>query len=380
MAEPDPVLKVTDDFEVTWRDPEDAQYSWLMDDAHYDRPLTQMAREMFSAIMATQGRRTAFPNGYAFALNSGPTLPGPELEGKDIFKVWREEFLGRVKEGCASIRSRDYASISTRELAEALPGIFAEAAALHYLTVCVIQPFLAPTMALIEFCDENLGEDAGILAATALQETHNETSDAAKGLGELAEIALASPELAALVRSGNIAECESVPGGRAFKQRLDAFLEAFGWRAERWSALHVPTWAESPRVALMLISRFMEEPAASPTAVLRNSEETRRLAEARIEVRLAPDKLARFRELIDRCRRHVPMSEERTFCQLLIWGSLRVPLMALGRRLQAQGTIDDANDVAYISTDEGMAAVADTGLRLRRRWLNASGTSRRGRS
>ena len=187
MAEPSPVLSVTDDFQVTWRDPDDAQYSWLLDDAHYDRPMPHMAREVFSAIMATQGRRTAFLNGYAYALNSGPTLPGPELAGKDVFKVWRDEYLPRVKAGCAEIRSRDYASMSTPELAEALPGIFREAAALHYLTVCVIQPFLAPTMALIEFCDANLGEDAGMLAATALQETHNETSAAAIALGELIE-------------------------------------------------------------------------------------------------------------------------------------------------------------------------------------------------
>jgi pyruvate,water dikinase len=41
-----------------------------------------------------------------------------------------------------------------------------------------------------------------------------------------------------------------------------------------------------------------------------------------------------------------------------------VPVVELGGRLLAAGVIDDANDVAYLSTDEAAAAAADTGLRL----------------
>jgi pyruvate,water dikinase len=58
------------------------------------------------------------------------------------------------------------------------------------------------------------------------------------------------------------------------------------------------------------------------------------------------------------------MSEERSFCQLLLWGSLRVPVIALGQRLAARGTIDVANDVAYISTEEAQAAATDEASRL----------------
>ena len=364
MAEPSAVLAVTKAFEVTWRDPEDAEYSWLLDDAHYDRPMPPMAREVFSAIMAGQGRRTAFLHGYGYALNRGPTLPGPELEGKDVFQVWREAYLPRVKDGCEAIRSRDYGSMSTQELAATLPAIFTEAAELHLLTMTVVQPFLAPAMALIEFCDAYLGEEGGMLAATTLQDTHNETSAAAMALGELAQVAGRSPALASLVRSGSLTGWEGVDGGHEFKERLDDFLDVYGWRAERWSAIHVPTWAENPRVALMLIARFMDNPSASPASILQQDGSSKHVAEARIEERLAPERRPVFRELIQRCRAHVPMSEERSFCQLLIWGSLRVPVIALGQRMAARGTIDDANDVAYLSTDEALAAATDDTGRL----------------
>ena len=357
MPESSPVLSVTPDFHVTWRDPDDAEYSWLLDDAHYDRPMPAMAQEMFAAIMRGQGRRSAFLNGYAYALNRGPTLPGPEMEGRDVFQVWLEEYLPRIKAGCAAIRSRDYAALPADELARALPDIFAEAAALHYLTMTVVQPFLAPAMALLEFCEANLEEDAGALAATVLQESHNATSAAAMALGELAQLARERPpEVARLVREGDVDALRTVAGGREFCELLDAFLQEFGWRAERWSALHIPTWAESPRVALMLIARFLDRPETSPDVTLARAGEGKLQAMAAIEAKLAPDRLREFRSLVERCSAHVPMSEERSYCQLLIWGSLRVPVVELGRRLVAAGALDDANDVAYLSTDEAAGA------------------------
>lgn len=364
MAEPSPVLSVTPEFEVTWRDPDDAQYAWLLDDAHYGRPMPRMAQEVFAAIMLRQGRRSAFLNGYGYALNRGPTMPGPELEGRDVFEVWPNEYFPRLKQGLAAIRDRDYASMAGADLAAALPAIFTEAAELHYLTMSVVQPFLAPTMALIEFCDAELGEDAGLLVGTALQESGNETSASAMALAELAQLASASPELAAMVRGGAPTGFEAIPGGAAFADAFRRFLDAYGWRAERWSALHVPTWAESPRVPLRLIARFMEDPSWSPGASLPKAGAARSQAVEQIEARLGPEKVEAFRALLGSCGAHVPMSEERTFCQLLVWGSLRVPVVELGRRLVACGVIDAPDDVAYLSTDVALKAASDASVRL----------------
>ena len=364
MTEPSPVLSVTPEFEVTWRDPEDAQYSWLLDDAHYGRPMPRMAQELFAAIMWRQGRRTAFLNGYGYALNRGPTMPGPELQGRDVFEVWSREYFPRLKHGLADIRNRPYGSLEAPQLAAQLPAVFTEAAELHYLTMSVVQPFLAPTMALIEFCDAEFGEDAGLLVGTALQESQNETSASALMLARLAEMAGESPALAEKVRAGDLDDIESVPGGIEFRNALQAFLDAYGWRAERWSALHIPTWAESPRVPLRLIARFMDDPAWTPGSSWSKAGETRTEAVGQIEARLSPDMLAEFRTLLRRCRAHVPMSEERTLCQLMVWGSLRVPVLELGRRLAASGAIEDPNDVTYLSSEEASEAVENSTAHL----------------
>ncbi len=228
----------------------------------------------------------------------------------------------------------------------------------------VVQPFLAPTMALIEFCDAEFGEDAGLLVGTALQESQNETSASALMLARLAEMAGGSPALAEKVRAGDLDDIESVPGGIEFQNALEAFLDAYGWRAERWSALHIPTWAESPRVPLRLIARFMDDPAWTPGSSWSKAGETRTEAVGQIEARLSPDMLAEFRTLLRRCRAHVPMSEERTLCQLMVWGSLRVPVLELGRRLAASGAIEEPNDVTYLSSEEASEAVENSTVHL----------------
>lgn len=359
MPEPSAALSVTRDFQVTWRDPADAGLSWLLDDAHYDRPMPLMAQEAFAAIMARAGRRTMFLHGYAFACNRGPTMPSPELEGRDVFQVWNEEYRPRVKAGCAELREQDWDALSTPALARELPELFQKAAELHFLTMSVVQPFLAPTMALLEFCEAHLQEDAGGLAAAVLQNLNNETSVAALELSRLADFARPYPALRETLQTGDRTAIESAEGGSEFLRHLDAFLDAYGWRAERWSALHIPTWAESPVVPLRLIARFAETPAHSPQEALKPDNQVAAKARIDIEARLSPEAKTEFRALVERAAAHVPMSEERTFYQLVIWGSLRPSVLALGKRLAEARAIETANDVCYLTTEEARAAADD---------------------
>ena len=351
-----PVKSVSQDFRVEWMDPEDATYSWLLDDAHYCHPMPLLTQEVFAAIMGRVGRRTAYLNGYAFALNRGPTMPGPELEGRDVFEVWRNEYRRRVVDACAAIRNADYETQSGGELAAGLEALFAHVAETHYLTMSVVQGFLAPTMRLIEFCHAELGEEGGTLAATILQGEANETSTAGAALSDLAATARGLPEVAQRLRDGRLDRLSEAEGGSVFLRQLQEYLHAYGRRAETWAVMHVPTWSEDPTVPLRLVARYLDDPTHDPAAAMERASGQREEALAEVEKRLSADKIAHFRELVQASRAHVPMSEERTFCQLLIWGSLRVPLLALGRKLVEAGVIQDANDVFFLSSGEARAA------------------------
>jgi hypothetical protein len=79
-------------FEVEFTDPAHAERAWIYDDIHYNRPMPLLTQEIFAALQGRLGRPPVFVNGYAFALSSGPTRPGPEMEGRNAFEIWRTSF------------------------------------------------------------------------------------------------------------------------------------------------------------------------------------------------------------------------------------------------------------------------------------------------
>jgi pyruvate,water dikinase len=56
--------------------------------------------------------------------------------------------------------------------------------------------------------------------------------------------------------------------------------------------------------------------------------------------------------MLDAALAHVPISEERALWQLIAIGSVRVPVLALGRKLASVGVLDDANDAFFLRLDE----------------------------
>jgi pyruvate,water dikinase len=89
----------------------------------------------------------------------------------------------------------------------------------------------------------------------------------------------------------------------------------------------------------------------------------REQAEREAETRLAPDKLAQFKQLLEASTDHVGISEDRAYWQLQISGSIRVPVIALGRKLVATGAIEEANDIFFLSREEVQAAARDATAR-----------------
>ena len=152
--------------------------------------------------------------------------------------------------------------------------------------------------------------------------------------------------------SGRFEALGGLPGGAEFKAKLETFLDAYGWRADEWCLVHKPTWAEQPEAALALVTRYLSDPEHSPENARRRAIEKRVQATADIEARLPEESRARFREMLDAALAHVPLSEERALWQLIAIGSVRAPLLALGRKLVAMGVIEAADDVFFLRLAE----------------------------
>ncbi len=353
-----------DSFEVQWDDPADAALTWMWDQMHNARPVAPFARRISAEIDAgITGVRTRWVNGYPY--QAGMELPMPPTE---VFErglsIWPDEYIPRIREWTEKVRATDFDAMSGEELLAALDALIPEAIESFRLTMVMVIAFMMPTMQLVVFSEQELGDDGPLLVGKLLQGFDNATSSAGLGLGKLAELARKSPDVMERVRAGNVTSIASVPGGAEFAGALDRFLDEFGWRLESWSFFDVPTWAEDPTVALQLVARYLDESSASAEDAVARSILDRESAHEELQRRLEPEKHEQFLAMLEAASGHVSISESRAHWQLTIVGVLRRPVLALGRKLVASGSLQQADDVLYLEWAEAEQAVRSPGVSL----------------
>lgn len=352
------VLQATDTFSVQWPDPSMAQAPWVGDRMHFPGPTAQLAQRVVGAFQEQiLSAPTVFANGYEFSMP--PTIPDPPAEVlSGGLRVWHEEYSPRIRDFCRRVRATDFDRMPLPELAAAMDRLAGEGLAALTLTMVVIKQFMGPTFALLQFLESELGEDGPMLSGTLLQGSRNATAASGSAIATLVDLAAASPALADALRAGNHRGLADLPGGPAFVAELDRFLDEFGWRAETWGSMHVPTWAEDPRAVLNLVVRYLDDPESGPAAQVRRAAEQQAAAVAEVESRLPAEKVEAFRSLLRATTDHVAVSEDRARWQLSIVGVLRLPALALGRKLAALGALDRPEDIFHLTWDEAMRAAA----------------------
>jgi phosphohistidine swiveling domain-containing protein len=353
------VTSYTDDFQVKWKDPADANQTWMYDAMHFPKPLVPLGDEVLKRIYGKfMNARVVLVNGYSFSLAPTPMPPTEEMLRRGAHDMWTNEHMPRVRAFCERVRKEDYEGMSLEALSRRVVQILDEAADAFGLTMTIITTFMGPTFAFVEFMQEELGPEAPQMVATLLQGFENGTAAAGAGLSDMAEEAAKYPAVAEALRSGRYEALDSLEGGKEFLQVFNRYLDEFGWRAETWGQPELPTWSENPRTPLMLIGRYLEDPDRSPAVAIKRAIEQREQAVREIEVKLSGEKLAQFRQMLSVVQAHVPVSEGRALWQLIIIGSLRVPFLALGRKLVAAGGLQAPDDVFYLTAEEIEAAPA----------------------
>jgi pyruvate,water dikinase len=136
-------------------------------------------------------------------------------------------------------------------------------------------------------------------------------------------------------------------------------VSEYGWRSESWYKFHVPTWAEDETLLLAVIAQSLADPSRSPGDSFERSRVIREAAVREAEAALSDSSRTRFRELLTACNSHVAVSESRVRWQLELCGSVRVPILALGRRLVTAGVIEAPNDIFFLTLEQMQAAVRD---------------------
>jgi pyruvate,water dikinase len=347
-----------EDFSVVWTDPKHADESWVLDRLHWPQAMAPLYQAVHERILAVAFEiPSVFVNGYAFGKDFGPPPATPDVIERGPIPVWEDDYLPIIKRGVERLRSTDYDSFTAEELAQRLPAYFDDVARLFRYTTVVIFAFLRPTALMVSWLEEQLGEEDGAhLAGGLLQGYANETSAAGTGLSDLTRLAAQSEDVAKALIEGRGEDLPLIDGGPAFLDALQAYLDAYGWRADAWGFAHQPTWCEDPSGVLRMIGRYLAEPERSPDVALERSRGQREAALREVEARLPADKLAKFYELRDACADHLAISEARAFWQLAIIACTRWPALALGRKLAATGVVEEPNDVFFFYENELDAA------------------------
>jgi pyruvate,water dikinase len=345
-------------FEHAFENPEDANLSWTFDPMHYFEPLPRLTQDALRVVHGRAlGSRLLFANGYAYM--SGGDMPmDREVFRKGAVRIWEDDYVPAMSAFCRQVRDADYLAMPGTEIAAALARILEGAGEIYRYTFTVIPGYMPQTLALLDYAEEKLGSDGAVLVGALLQSGTNGTADAAAGLAELTELARAVPALALALRECAFASLADVDGGAPFLERLTAYLDEYGWRSPDWSAIHVPTWAEDHSRPLALIAGYLRDEETSPRAALERANAQRSEAERSVRERLTGEEGERFWQLFEAASPHVAMSENRAFWQLTIVGSLRPPIMALGRKLVEAGAIDGPGDIFHLGLDEVSEALA----------------------
>ena len=382
--------RAQEDFPIAWEEPADTEVTWGWDDMHMPFALVPLAADYVRVLGAgfnlcyeiyggfPQRTYTRIFNGYAY-FGHRPHVPEPEREAlskrwlgvmrarADVTQAyWQDEVLPEIRAIDTRIRAIPVTALEPSGLAEAWDDAWALTGRLWQLHFCII---LGPYTILEELADlyEALVTGAAVGESLRLiQGARHELLETELGMERLATIATEQPAVRRLLieatggaeghhRPVQPAEIRAIPGGSAFLEELDAFLERHGHMGQGFDDLSLASWAEEPAVLLgELGRRLAHPPEAAETRRRRLAADADVLADA-VRERLAgmADELARFEGVLALARAIGPLTEVHNYwIDRLAQARIRTFSIRVGARLAAAGCFDAADDILLLYRGE----------------------------
>ena len=149
----------------------------------------------------------------------------------------------------------------------------------------------------------------------------------------------------------NLAESDA---GSLWLSDFRKFLAEDGWRLQRMAEINMPSWVEDPTPALQIVRRFL---SAGDTFQLdtKRDELTKDRQEtlSTVITRIPPDDHEWFNLLLTAAQHAGSFSEEHNhYLDLYTHAMIRRSVLAIGNRLAAVGTINDAEDVLFLIPED----------------------------
>lgn len=143
--------------------------------------------------------------------------------------------------------------------------------------------------------------------------------------------------------------------GQPVLDDLQRHLDQFGHQIYNLD-FAVPTQADDPLPVLLSLKAAVENPARDVRAHQEKLAREREALVERTEQSLNPLQRRLFRLLLNWAQRYAPYREEALFYLGAAWPALRKLALELGRRLTRAGSLEAADDVFFLKSEELMAA------------------------
>jgi pyruvate,water dikinase len=185
-------------------------------------------------------------------------------------------------------------------------------------------------------------------------------------VGDLADIARRSPalmnHLCAREAKAALATAAQVPGGAEFIAAWDRFIARYGMRGPSEIDISRPGWGEEPASLLqMVIANLPAAPGAhrAKHAALAQAGEAAmaRLVEAAGQGPFGAIRGRFVRRMARVVRNVLPVREHPKYLLIQVRGLIRAHILEAAAHLQAQGRIDQIDDVWFLELDELIAAL-----------------------
>jgi phosphohistidine swiveling domain-containing protein len=281
--------------------------------------------------------------------------------------TWEEEWLPEIVEHLAAMEALNPSGVrSTVGLVDVLECCWEHLARLWEIHFEVVFPAY---VAVSEFEDlyRDLFGGGRLDAYRLLHGFPTRTFEVGCDLWRLSRVAMRSPAVADVLATEAAADIPAAltaaDGGAEVLDELDRHLEAFGHRTATWG-LATPSFIEDPAPVLKVLKDYATQPdSASPGHEIDRlaRERSAAVAEARQRLRGYPAPvIARFEAMLEAAQVGLLLTEDHGFyIDAYAVSLLRDVLSEMGRRLVADGVLDNADDVLMLTYDDLRVAALD---------------------
>jgi pyruvate,water dikinase len=378
-------------FPIAWARPDDAAMFWTSDPLHFPEPLHPL--DFAFIARAFRGGFNTAAAGYELPIRAEarrfnsyfyqsiyPLMLAPEqLEAMGrrsqeqlgaamarLAERWAAEQLPEIERYIAHWRGFDLRGASTAQLLAHFEQTVERSTRVWQIHFEVVLPMLLAMSMFGDLYRDLFGESGALDAYRLLQGFDNKSLETDRALWQLSRRAGALPwvreMLAASAEREAIAALKQHEQGRAFLAELQAFLDQYGRRADKFTMIGVPSWIEDPTPVIRNLKDYIAQPDRDLAAEMARLAEARErlLAEARTRLQGYPQPVVgQFEFFLKAAQEATVLQEDHNFWidQRSMYEVRRVAL-ELGARLASAGALDTPEDVVYLDIEELRACLS----------------------